>query len=380
MGINIITCFLYSIIFSYCINKLLEKYKSKIAYLILIPFFLPFILGLNQHVIRLITHSWIILFVFLFCYFNERKEENKLSIIIPFAIISSIAAGIRSENIILVIILPLLIYFSKIFSKKMLIIYTAILLTFTASFSYINKLLLGYEYQIHNLSYIYEDYILNNFTDKDIDNNKQILYKIYKNSIEATGLPTSPGEYDTSNIEETKKAIACLVKFPVKHIPFYIKNTINKYYPMEKFDFLLIQSELFVNSYETLPEYIQDKHFNTENIEYKISSMLLNLNMNGYSNKFIYYVYFSSIFLLPLLLIYGIFKRKIFFINFFIFWFLSLFILSLYTHHTVTIYFFGIFQNVFTFTILILIDEFYSHSHIVQSKFSKLFNKHNNCE
>lgn len=113
----IMQIFLLSIVISYIHVYLYEKYKTKLTYLVYVPFFLPitimYVLYPNRPIVYGILYLLLIGILVI-----DLKEKNKLttSKYILVAVLGGILTSLRSEGIYLIIVLPILLMI--IYKKK----------------------------------------------------------------------------------------------------------------------------------------------------------------------------------------------------------------------------------------------------------------------
>ena len=115
--------FFYSLIFSYVFNKTKENISSKYASLLYIPFCIPLFLIYNHSAIRNIYHCWILIFLLSYILFNKNKKIDSVIMAMFIGIISSVGVSYRMEFMSIFLIVPLFIFFSKLFAKKAFILF-----------------------------------------------------------------------------------------------------------------------------------------------------------------------------------------------------------------------------------------------------------------
>ena len=363
---TLVYIFIYSLIFAYCITQLKNKIQSKLYLLLFFPFCVPFVLFINLIQLRIIFAGYILLFSFVYIYFNQKKEEAKYSVALIFAVICSTTAGIRSEFMPLILFFPLLVFSLKVFTKKALIVYVIVFLTLFSGFYYIQKKNNGLHYEAFVAAYIYDDYITNKFYDKDVEKNTAQLRKIYKASFDNNVLPGYICQYDVDNKKEAKKAILSLAKFGIKKSPhFIVKNLksvlgndydnfqIHRYFNDLYLDIAENQN-LFPLSKDKLERNQDNTAFIICHNKYFQNSRIVGLIYN----------YYINILILGFLFLYGVFRRKLFFVEFSVAVLSIAFLTTVFMHYRLTLYLFAIFlvtRAFFIIAISTILAEFISN-------------------
>ena len=361
VGVSICNSFCFSLIFAYIITSVRKIVKSNWANLLFIPFCFPFVLALNQCPQRLIPCAWLFIFVLSFIFFNQKKVIKDNIKVILFALISSILIVSRSEYVILLVFLPLIIYLFKVVDVKRCILYTFILLLMFFSYNFIVKSQDSYHYELHNLSYIYDDYFLNDIPDKDIEKNSLILKKVYKNSFDISDLPSTSDSFDMSDNKEVSVVISTLTKFAFKNAYHFIKKNIallnfseddifRLYFEKEqvKRNWLESSEKLYINLDEDNPRFD------------KITSFILNLNVNNKASDLIKFIYspINCAYLLILVFVFALIQRRFFYV-FNSVLFLIIFLLTLiFMKWIVSLYFFAFILNTWYLFFLYIVTLF----------------------
>ena len=359
IGVSIVNDFIYSLFFAYIMTHMQGKYSNKLYLILLLPFCFPFIIAMNQMPQRFIFSGWLLVFIFAFILFNQQKENAKVLISIFFAFICAIAVIFRHEYLPLMGFLPILVWLLKIFNKRNFVIYTIVLLLSFTGLYYIENLNNKNYYEVHNTSFVYDEYIVNNFYDSDIEKNKNILNKVYEDSLKNNGLPSSSYSYNIENKQEATMVYRLLMKFAIKKSPYFIKTNIKNISPYHCTDFqvknflnTLIESTQ--NDNIDIPEEIRtQKDLNT-----KITSFLLTFNFDFSENPIVNIIYhpLTGLFILIFFLVYSIVKRNSFYFFLSLSWFSIMFITLIFMHWNVTLYFWAFFFNTRVFFFILLID------------------------
>ena len=373
-GVSIVLIFCYSLIFSFFIVNFKEKFK--IYHLIYIPFFIPFVLVLNQQPARYIVLSWFLLFMFVYIYLNQYKEKNNLFQIILFAILTVICARLRSEYIFLIVLIPMIFLFFKIFNKKNILIFTIILFGLYNLLQIVDISSQHFNYELHNLSYIYDDYFENNIIDEDIETNTQLLHYVYKTSLENNGIPSNSDSFSGS-YKQRKIAVQILMKYAFKRAPYFIKKNyetmLGQQDNLDYFHIISQQQELINSKEQETNHYISESLLKVKEFNKTSATFLLyfNKNIDKDCNNIIAYIYNINLFicLLIIIFLYGILSGKLFYILFSIFWALVIALILLFMKWPVTLYFYPVFQNLIVFLFTIMTEIINKIYFIINSKF-----------
>ncbi len=306
-SVSIVCSFIYSLIFSYCVINLKEKY-GKLSYFAVIFFCIPAILIFSLVQYSQIFVSYILCFLIFYIFFNENKYENKPLQAALLGFISAIIIFMRIENISFLIILPLLFYFMKIFNLKTFIVYClSIILLFSPLFI-IQKHHLHLSYELHNLSYILDYYKQNNLQLPEYEKFENVL------SLNSSACLYLDNNCSKDTQELQKQAAKLMLIMTFKHLPDIIKYNAGKINEQLRFDdFILLKMQNHHFNHEDIYWLKNIKYLNLKN---KIISLCVYGNSefnNNIISKVIYNPVNYLVLLLPCLL-YGILRRKKFFI------------------------------------------------------------------
>ena len=244
----------------------------------------------------------------MFIFFNVKTNCSNVVKASLLGLLSAVVILLRTENIFLLILIPLMIFHLKIFSKKSFIIYLSSLFILFSPMYYIQKVHINYEYVLHNLSFIYDFYKYNNI---EVENNDKEALGIVFPAIK-TGYNGTLADYFMYNpeLKENKNAVNILIKMAVKQAPLLIRRNnqmINKTLNGINFMPLKMSSNRMV----------YDNHsFSLYPVKSKIISLMAYGTQNFRLNPLykLFYDLTLSVFLLIIFLLYGIIKRKNFFI------------------------------------------------------------------
>ncbi len=359
MGISIVNDLIYSLIFAFIITKTKQIYNNKLYLLLFIPFFIPMILGLNQSPQRFVISGWLLLFIFFFIFINRGKEINNIYTTIFLSVISIIAIILRHEYIFLLFLFPIVLIATKIFTRKNIIIYSIILFISFIGLYTLEKTNNDNYYEVHNVTFIYDDYILNNSYNLDIENNKEILNKVYRESMKDGGLPSSSFSYDMQDSNDVKTVCSVLIKYAIIKSPHFIRKNIAKITPYNYLN-LTVYSGLedlirtTANDNIEIPSPIKVQKAFPKKISYLLICFNTKCSELGFAN-FIYCPQLS--FFLLLCIFTGTFIRKnIFYTCFLIGWLSILFIILTFMYWNFPLYFWAFFINTRVFFFIWLID------------------------
>lgn len=361
VGVSICNSFCFSLIFAYIITSVKKIVKSNWANLLFIPFCFPFVLALNQCPQRLIPCAWLFIFVLSFIFFNQKKIIKDNIKILLFALVSSFLLMSRSEYIILLVFLPFIIYLLKVVDVKRCILYSFVLFLMFFSYNFIVKSQDDYHYELHNLSYIYDDYFLNDIPDKDIEKNSLILKKVYKNSFEVSDLPSTSDAFDMSDKEEVNVVISTLTKFAFKNANHFIKKNMALLNFSENDIFRLhFEKEQVKRNWLDSPEklYID---LNEDNPRFeKITSFILNLNINNKASNLIKFVYspINCAYLLILIFVFALVQRRYFYVFISLLWLIIFLLTLIFMKWIVSLYFFALILNTWYLFFLYVVTMF----------------------
>lgn len=361
-GISLFNCFLYSLIFSYCIVSTKKQISNKMWCILIIPLSFPCVFVLNSLPSRMVSIAWLFVFVISYIIFNTNRQSNNISKTILFSLIAGIMVSYRSEYIILLVFLPIIVHFSKVFAIKKFLLFLVIFYSLFFFCNLIQHKFNNFNYELHNLSYIYDEYLLNDFRDKDVEDNTNILRKIYKKSFEVSNLPSTLDQFDTSSYDDTVKVINILTRFSLRHPIHFAKKNLYTLCPCEEDVFFL---ELYERDARSNPELKQRlPHYFLFDYEWKhkISHFLLSFspkNKTGSILKIIYSPIFALVLLLLSSIIGCIIKCRIFLWNF-ITWTFILFLTLIFLRWNVPLYFYSFVFNawyIFTLSIILLSEK-----------------------
>ncbi len=296
--ITIFCMFLYSLVFAYLLVGIKEHISEKYANLLYIPFCIPFVLMINHIAYKNLYSFYLFIFLLSFILFNQNAKIKKFLTVFIISIFSAMLVSIRAENMTIILLLPLMIYCFKIFSKQMFILFITLYFVFFGLIISVSKSFDNDTYALHNLIFAYENYVnTNNYTpDKET---KILLSKAYNdvNSFKNNGVLKSD-----LNHEDNKKIMKYITLFIVKHFDFYLKNNI-------------ITSHKEINSENLL---VPENNINLDDYpkQKEIGNFLI-FNPNKYPLISIFYSPFVSFILLLILLTGGIITKKYFYVWFF---------------------------------------------------------------
>lgn len=305
--VSILCCLIYSFIFSYCVCNTKEKF-GKIYYLILLFFILPSILICSLVQYNNILCAYLLGFILLFTFFNENKQIKNIVKALLFGFLCTIVILLRSENIFLLVVLPLMVFNLKIFHKKSYITYIVSLILLFSPLYYIQKIHINYEYVLHNLSFIYDFYKIHNIQVKNED--KKIIEKIFPViKTEYYGSLADYANYNTE-IKDKKNAVKCLIKMAVEQAPIIMKNNIK-----------IINSAINSRNFMPLKMSRENKVYDDGSFyKYPVKSKIISLMAYGttiFRLNAIYKLLYDlniGIYLLILFLIYSLIRCRKFFI------------------------------------------------------------------
>lgn len=357
LGPSIYNIFLYSLVFAYCISCGKEKFQNK-AYFLIIAFCCPFVLVLNQLPTRMIFTSYLFIFVFSFIYFNIDKKINLKSELFLFSLFAGILASIRSEYFLLLFFIPVIVYYNKIFQKKSFIVFLFIFYFLFCGTTFVQKKMENFMYELHNLSYVYDEYFLNNMYDLEIEQNSSILKKVYAPSFEKANLPSSTATFDLSDNKNVVTSINILVKFALKNSIHFLKRNISSFLTQENDIFLieLHEQNARLENKDNLFPYLKKENL----FQHKITSYLLYFNADYNANNISKILYspliaFIAIFITFLV---GLFRKDNFFIFNFIIWVCILFLTLVFIFWNIQLYFFVFIQNAYYIFVLSILSIF----------------------
>ena len=334
-GVILFNIIIYSIIFSYCINGIKQHISQRFFYLVLILFCFPAILFFNEISTRHVFAVYLNILIFSFILFNINKNYNNKIITIAFAIISSCLVSFRTEYIPMLLIIPLLVLFLNIFNKKKFILYIIIFLISLTGLYSINNQNNAF-YKLHNLSFLYAKYIkyenLDVKKEKEYNLFKKVYVEIDKINSEENRLAfqeTIGTNNKELNDKVSKVILKKIIKYPYSFFTYGLRENIN-----QKGESASIIMNMGYNKYKDPDSYEKCKYknlFNNAQKEKIISYLVYGTN-NYNSNKFFKYFYNLKInlFVLSLLLFYGIIKKRIFYFLFSLNWFLIFIILMIF--------------------------------------------------
>lgn len=311
---SIFCSFIYSLIFGYCSFNLKNKFP-RLHFLAIIFFCLPMLLLFSLVQYTQVFASYLLCFILFYIYFNEDKNNKSLSTAILFGFVSAILIFIRLENISLIIILPLIVYLMKIFNKSSFIVYClSVVMVFTPLFI-VQKYNINMNYELHNLSFIFDSYKRANMPLTEYNNNKKIFQTVFPLIKETRNRDVFGQKIVTNDAKAARKArhlmFIMILKHPVKLIKYNIIK-INEQ----------IKHNDYLNVKLSTSRYDGDKtNYWMENIKYlkfknKFISLCIYLNPNFKStviNKKLYNPVNYTIFIF-LCFLYGIIRRNKYFV------------------------------------------------------------------
>lgn len=360
-GVSLVNIFIQSIIFGYCINNTKKYISSNYHLLLFLPFCIPAILILNTAPIRLIYVTWIATFIMFFIFLNQNKEINNKAKAILFGVITGLFISFRTEYFPLLFFVPLTLLSLRIFNKKNLIICILSLFSIFTISTFIQKSELGLEYELHNLAFVYRTTIQNNLKCTNFEQKRNELSKVF--------VETNTQDFiiNSSNQTNNKKAISILINMLFENANyFFIRNIklftngntqiVNKsFYIPEQNPFLNREAKNILNKDITV--------FN-QKIRENTIRLLVYGNKKINIKKYCYNPLYNYSILL-IMAIYGIIKRKYFYIHYFLIWSSILFVILLTMPWGNFLYLWAFFLNTYLILFLSIIE--YLESKIKQN-------------
>lgn len=343
IGVSIFNSILYSLVFAYCVLSVKKIVNNKLYYLIFIPFCFPYVFVFNQLPIRMVSCAWLFIFVVSFILFNKNKESSNLIKTLAFSILAGLLTAIRSEYIVLLVFIPIFVYFNKIFKLRnfLLFVFVLFLLFFICNFK--QKENDSYHYELHNLSYVYDVYLQSDIEDKEIEESSYILKEIYKKSFEKSDLASTEFEYEMSNKENVITVIQVLLKFPLKHPLYFIKKNQYSMTTNDQDVFNIKLAERQSKSEPYLRSLLHETFLADYEFQHKTVCLLTNLNIENKLSILMQYLYnpMLSLLLVVFSLFVGISKKQMFFVWNFVVWISILFLILIYMYWPVPHYYYA---------------------------------------
>ncbi|MCD7781048.1 MAG: hypothetical protein LUH05_10315, partial [Candidatus Gastranaerophilales bacterium] len=320
-GISLCHIFVFSLVSAYIIYKLKMSYNyeeggKKYVYIMYGIFFIPSIMMLNSNPYKQTYSFWILLWIFtiLLSAYKTKKDINSNVISISLAVLCSILISIRFECLILIIILPAMIYFLKIFDKKRFFVFlSAFLLLFSGL--YCIEIKWGCKiYVLHNLLFVYDKllnpsaHMINQLTDDD----KLVIKKVYP-EFETKTFSTVIDISDINNVKRVKNILEKhlilngfnLFRYNLYSYHYNIFKQ-NNYIILCFFSYNKFYSEKFEKKFKFINLDLRNKILSNTMISTKYSSAQIYLKTIG--NPCCYYL------ILFLILAVGIKYKKLFYI------------------------------------------------------------------
>lgn len=359
MGISICILFLICLIFSYIMNVVKEDYP-KFSWLLFIPFCFPFLIVMNASADRSYMGSWLILFVIIFCFINIDRKIDDIKKVILFSIITALAVEIRLEHIILLAVIPFSVLFYKVFTIRKSVIFIILTVLFYGVFDFIGHYPsnenLGYE--LHNLTFIYEQYKDNKFYDKAIEENKGLIEKVFglKEGKKATDTDII---FDYSDENECLKCIYLLTKFAIKP-PISIYFLKKNFRPSLKYSTFSYCEDISDGRNDNNSEYLimQKEASNINSLKQKITRILLYGQNSSELNTVLNFIYNPvtclaiMILLIPVSII---FLKNTFMLCYSLIFGVILYIILIFGYYCLPLYYNSFIQNTLTILFIILI-------------------------
>ena len=222
-----------------------------------------------------------------------------------------------------------------------------------------SKKLEGYDYEIHNLSFIYEYYINDKMNDFEIEKNKELLDKIYGNLY--NGENVSHLDEKITDVEEIF-AIKLLIKFVLKNPCYFIDKNMSYFINLHDEIFGFKEAEDFARTYLLEVGVLSNFLIPEYKIQHKLCSLLLYFNLNNKSNIFSKMIYnpVVSCFLLFVSVLIAIFTKRYFAIWVVFAWILIIIPVLLFIKWHFYIYFHSFILNswvMFSLSIILLLEK-----------------------
>ena len=238
--------------------------------------------------------------------------------------------------------IPIMILCLKIFEKKIYKTFLVSLLITFISITGLQKINMSDTYELHNLCFVYEEIVNNNLQNKNFENDKNILKKVFI-ELDEKG---HDSEIDVSNKKNTKQALFVLTKMLLENSEHFLKRSINFYTNWD----IIITSK---NSYEPTPDFHFRDQINKEikPINSELRDKVIQTFTYGTEKHNISYIYnpYINLFLLGFLFIYGLIKRTSFYTFFAISWLTIIFVILLTMPWANYLYLWAFFLNTWLF-------------------------------
>lgn len=313
-SVSILCSFVYSLIFAYLGSNL----KKECPFFFYFPLFflcLPNMLLFSLVQYSQVFVSYLLCFVLLYIFFNKDKFNNSILKGFLLGFLSAIIIFMRIENIFMLVVLPLIIYFMKIFNKKSFITYILSIILFFTPLFVIQKQHENIYYELHNLAFTFYYYIQNNKPMPELEQNKELFYSVFPLLVNNSISIFLGDKIVTENFDNAKKVMNLMLLMTLKNSMGIAKHNIDKIFERNKHnDFLSLK--------------LINRHYDNDRTKYWME----NITNQEQKNKFISYsVYGNSSFetskiaqivynpinycaLIFLTIIFGIFQRKKYFI------------------------------------------------------------------
>jgi len=225
-GMFMLNIAIESAIAGWVILQIKNKVSSRFFLLFFIPLFLPYVLIFNMFLSRYVYTAYLALFVFVYIFANTKcaEKSGKKAVILGAA--AALLTSWRSENISLLITLPIMVYFLKVFNCKKFIVFLLVFLSgFTCIYG-IQRHSAPYRYELHNLVFVY-----NKLVEEGADNLKtaecrEILKKVF---LEFNGNKINQDVLNLENDDNSRRALKCLMELLIRNRDYFIQENINLY-------------------------------------------------------------------------------------------------------------------------------------------------------
>lgn len=312
-GVTLINSIIQSIIVGFCVHSIKNKISKNFYWITFLPFCFPCILILNHTPIRLILITWLTVLFYTLMFINMNKEINRKNFSILFGLLTGIIVAFRIEYTPLLILFPLAIYFLKVFNRKSFASFVLTLIITFSSITFIQKINIKEEYELHNLCFVYEYVLKNNLKDDNFENDKKIIEQVFPHLDEEA----HSTDVNLSNKENIKKAYLILTRMLLKNS----KHFINKNFNLFTKEQIQITNELFYKPCLG-QDFAEQVLKEISPINSKLRDKIIKSFIYGtekYDLSKIYNLYIN-LFILGFIFIYGLIKRNSFYTFFTICW------------------------------------------------------------
>lgn len=288
-------------VIGYIYSDLASLYNIKYKFLWLITFFLPPILRMNIQPLRSNIYYPFLLLLFAYIFFRAQRKENiKTSEVVIYGLFSTIVCIWRSENIVLLFMLPLMIrlFFDKFITIKNLLTYSLILIGLT---SVTNRITSEYDYtyKLVALTRPLVSILKTDFTTDNKENDLKIINSVfesekYLNDSEENAIFLEAYSKEISQ-KNVNKLFMVYAKLVLMNFTTYLKDRVN----IIKENTLFLRDSVYI--YKN-PKNIKEKTLNI--LELRNSNYDLTFFTNIVYNVFIPFI------LIIFSFIYGIIKKN----------------------------------------------------------------------